>query len=70
MAQHDILTVFHYVPLHFFLGGEEYGRTAGDMKVTEDIRAKLLRLPLFYGMTDDEVETVAQTVAGFYDRKI
>ncbi|MBI4964440.1 MAG: dTDP-4-amino-4,6-dideoxygalactose transaminase [Desulfomonile tiedjei] len=70
MAQHDILTVFHYVPLHSSPGGIKYGRTAGTMNVTEDVSARVLRLPLYYGMTDDEVETVAKTLADFYGRKI
>jgi len=70
MAQHDILTVFHYVPLHSSPGGEKYGRAAGDMKVTEDVSARLLRLPLFYGMTDDEVKAVVARLAGFFHRKI
>lgn len=70
MAQHDILTVFHYVPLHSSPGGGKYGRAAGAMTVTEDMSARLLRLPLFYGMADDEVEEVAATLAGFYGRKI
>jgi len=70
MAHHDILTVFHYVPLHSSPGGKKYGRASGDMKVTEDVSARLLRLPLFYGMTDDEVEAVVNTLAGFYARRI
>jgi dTDP-4-amino-4,6-dideoxygalactose transaminase len=61
-----ILAVFHYVPLHSSPGGRRYGRVAGDMEVTDDISDRLLRLPLYYGMTDADVELVVSAVTEFY----
>ena len=52
---------FHYVPLHNSPAGVRFGRTAGRLKNTEDLAARLLRLPLWYGMID-EPEQVVQAV--------
>ncbi len=52
---------FHYVPLHNSPAGVRFGRAAGRLKNTEDLAARLLRLPLWYGMID-EPERVVQAV--------
>ena len=49
-----IATQFHYVPLHASPAGRRLGRTAGPMAVVEDVSARLLRLPLFPDMTEDQ----------------
>jgi len=61
-----ILAVFHYVPLHSSPAGMKYGRPAGDLSVTEDISGRLLRLPLYYEMRDEDVDTVIDAVKEFY----
>lgn len=61
-----ILAVFHYVPLHSSPAGLRLGRAAGPMTVTDDIAARLLRLPLYYGMTDAEQDEVAAAVLEFH----
>jgi dTDP-4-amino-4,6-dideoxygalactose transaminase len=68
MTEHGIMTVFHYVPLHSSPGGKLYGRTAGQMTVTDRVSTTLVRLPLYYSMTDEEIETVAGALSNFYDR--
>jgi dTDP-4-amino-4,6-dideoxygalactose transaminase len=62
----DIQAVFHYIPLHSSPAGVKYGRTSGDMKVTDEISDQLLRLPLYYGMTNDEMERVVEAINSFY----
>jgi dTDP-4-amino-4,6-dideoxygalactose transaminase len=57
-----IHAVFHYVPLHGSDAGRRYGRQAGDLTVTEDASERLVRLPLWPGMTDGEVERVIDAV--------
>jgi dTDP-4-amino-4,6-dideoxygalactose transaminase len=52
---------FHYIPLHLSPAGQTYGRAHGDLPVTCDLAARLLRLPLWYGM-DAEVESVIATL--------
>ena len=64
----DILAVFHYVPLHSSPAGMKYGRPAGDMSVTDDISRRLLRLPLYYEMTDEDVDGVVTAVKEFYGK--
>jgi dTDP-4-amino-4,6-dideoxygalactose transaminase len=50
MAQAGIETTFHYVPLHSSPAGQRFGRTVGDLDVTEDISTRLVRLPLYPAM--------------------
>lgn len=50
MKAHDIHPVFHYVPLHNSPAGLKYGRSSGDLRVTEDISECLLRLPMWTGL--------------------
>jgi dTDP-4-amino-4,6-dideoxygalactose transaminase len=56
-----IYAAFHYVPLHSSPAGQRYGRTAGELPVTEDVADRLLRLPLWPDMT---AEQIAQVVDG------
>ncbi len=62
----DILAVIHYVPLHSSPAGRRYGRPSGDLRVTEDLSSRLLRLPLFFEMTDRDVDRVVAAVKEFY----
>jgi dTDP-4-amino-4,6-dideoxygalactose transaminase len=68
LRQEEILAVFHYVPLHSSPAGVKYGRTAGDMSVTDDISGRLLRLPLYYEMTEKDVDRVIAAVKEFYGK--
>jgi len=61
-----IKAIFHYVPLHSSPAGRRLCRTSGDMVVTDDISDRLLRLPLYYDMTEDDVSRVVESVYEFY----
>lgn len=61
-----ILAVFHYIPLHSSPAGRRYGRTCGNMKVTNDASDRLLRFPLYYEMNDDDIDKVVKAVEEFY----
>ena len=65
----DMLTVSHYVPLHSSPGGQKFGRASGSFKVTDDISDRLLRLPLYFGITDSQVDAVIDAVKGFYSQR-
>ena len=54
---------FHYVPLHSAPAGRRYGRTPAPMPVTDDIAARLVRLPLYHAMRDQSVVMEAVTEA-------
>ena len=49
-----ILAVFHYLPLHLSDVGRKFGGKEGDCPVTEDVSDRLLRLPFFNTMTEDQ----------------
>lgn len=55
-------SVFHYVPLHSAPAGVRYGRVHGSMSITDNYSARLLRLPLWPGMSDDEINRVIDAV--------
>ncbi|TSA52138.1 MAG: dTDP-4-amino-4,6-dideoxygalactose transaminase [Planctomycetaceae bacterium] len=65
----DIHAVFHYVPLHSSPAGMKYGRTSGEMNVTDDLSERVLRLPIYYEMREDDVSKVAESVTSFYNQK-
>jgi dTDP-4-amino-4,6-dideoxygalactose transaminase len=65
LAAHGILAVFHYLPLHLSKFGLRYGGKAGDLPVTEDISDRLLRLPFFCALTDEDQTRVIETVCEF-----
>ena len=52
---------FHYVPLHDAPAGTRFARTSGVLRYTEDVARRLVRLPLWYGMSD-EPERVIRAV--------
>ncbi|WP_342634195.1 dTDP-4-amino-4,6-dideoxygalactose transaminase [Lichenibacterium ramalinae] len=55
--------VFHYVPLHSAPAGLRYARAHGPLPHTEDLSARMVRLPLWAGLSDDAVDTVVDLVA-------
>ncbi len=55
-------TVFHYVPLHSSPAGRRYGRVSGTMVHTESISDRVLRLPLWVGMTREMVEHIVKSL--------
>jgi dTDP-4-amino-4,6-dideoxygalactose transaminase len=57
----EIGASFHYVPLHSSPQGEKLGYKAIDLPITEDLSARLIRLPVFPSMTKEQVEYVASS---------
>jgi len=55
--------VFHYVPLHSSAGGRRFGRTSGELRHTDDIASRLIRLPMWIGMQRADVDRAATIVA-------
>jgi dTDP-4-amino-4,6-dideoxygalactose transaminase len=56
----DVHAVFHYVPLHSSPAGAAVGRAHGPLDVTDRVSERLVRLPLWVGMTDDDIEHVIE----------
>ncbi|MBD1878313.1 dTDP-4-amino-4,6-dideoxygalactose transaminase [Coleofasciculus sp. FACHB-T130] len=61
-----INAVFHYVPLHSSPAGRRYGRVCGNMNVTDDISNRLLRLPIFYELSDQQIQVITKAVKQFF----
>lgn len=69
LKKKDILSVFHYIPLHSSPAGKKYGRAAGRLRVTNSVSDRLLRLPLFYDIENSELDLVIKTVKNFFRNK-
>ena len=65
LKTHDILSVFHYLPLHCAPMGLRYGGKAGDCPITEDISDRLIRLPFYYNLSDDDQAYVIEKIQRF-----
>ncbi len=62
LADQGISSVIHYVPLHSSPAGMRHGRASGSLAATDRQAARLLRLPLFAGLSDAECDRVVETV--------
>lgn len=58
LKENEITSVFHYIPLHSSPAGLKYGRFVGDMNVTNKVSDTLVRLPMFYDITDKELNKI------------
>ena len=67
MREKDILAVFHYIPLHSAPAGLKYGRFDGEDEVTTPYSERLVRLPLYYKLTDEDLQTVINAVKEFFE---
>jgi dTDP-4-amino-4,6-dideoxygalactose transaminase len=63
LDEQGIVAVFHYVPLHSSPAGRRFGRTPHELPVTDATSDRLVRLPLWVGMGEAEVEAVTTAVA-------
>ena len=68
LKEHNVLSVFHYIPLHSAPAGLKFGRFHGVDEYTTKDSNRLTRLPLYYGMTKEDRDTVIQTVIEFFKR--
>jgi dTDP-4-amino-4,6-dideoxygalactose transaminase len=66
LSDAGVNTVSHYVPLHSSPAGGRYGRVHGSMEVTDDVSERLLRLPVWVGMTADDADYVADALRGIF----
>lgn len=66
MKEAEILTVFHYIPLHSSPAGERFSQFVGDDRFTTRESERLLRLPLFYNLSDNNQSTVISSLLSFF----
>jgi dTDP-4-amino-4,6-dideoxygalactose transaminase len=65
LKSQNIHALFHYLPLHLSVQGRKFGGKPGDCPVTEWVSDRLVRLPLYFDLTDDDVQRVIETVCDF-----
>ncbi len=66
LKKQEISAVFHYVPLHSAPAGEMFGRFDGEDRYTTTESDRLVRLPMYYGLTEEDQQRVIAAVKSFY----
>jgi dTDP-4-amino-4,6-dideoxygalactose transaminase len=66
LKNENIMAIFHYVPLHSSKAGQKYGYLSGSDQYTTEHSERLLRLPLYYGLKDEEIDRVIDSVVRFF----
>lgn len=67
MKENGVLTVFHYIPLHTSPAGQKFGRFHGEDRYTTRESERLVRLPMYYGLTLDQVDFICGLVKNFFE---
>jgi dTDP-4-amino-4,6-dideoxygalactose transaminase len=67
--EQKIGAIFHYVPLHSSRGGQLYGRTSGSLELTDSLSERLIRLPLWIGISEHEKNTVVEVLERALDEQ-
>ncbi len=65
LKEKEIIAPFHYIPLHLSPVGKKYGYKEGDLPLTEEYSSRLIRLPLYADMSEEEVNKVCEEVSNF-----
>jgi dTDP-4-amino-4,6-dideoxygalactose transaminase len=68
LKRNKIGAVFHYVPLHSSPAGMRFGRTCGDLLLTTSLSERLIRLPMWFGLSEAQQERVVDVLAVFLRR--
>jgi dTDP-4-amino-4,6-dideoxygalactose transaminase len=66
LKRDGIKAVFHFVPLHSSPAGRRYGNTKRDLITTESIAKRIVRLPLFNELTDENISGIVETIRKFF----
>lgn len=66
LKENDIQSVFHYIPLHTAPAGLRFGRFHGEDVYTTKESERLARLPMFYGLKEEQVRYIADKIKEFY----
>jgi len=66
MNERDVNCVFHYIPLHSAPAGKKFGKFIGEDVYTTKESERLMRLPMFYNITEEQTEKVVKTLKAFY----
>lgn len=68
LKENGVLAVFHYIPLHGAPAGRKYGEFIGEDKYTTRESERLVRLPMYYNLSEEDITYVAELISRFYAR--
>lgn len=66
LKENGIGAVFHYIPLHSSPAGQKFGTFFGEDKYTTKESERIIRLPMYYGLKENEVEYVVEKIKEFF----
>lgn len=66
LKENGVGSAFHYIPLHSAPAGIKFGRFDGKDEITTVYSERLVRLPMYYGLSDVDIQKVIKTVKDFY----
>ena len=69
MKENDILCVFHYVPLHSAPAGLKFGRFVGEDEHTTPDSDRLVRLPMYYNLAEEDIQKVIDKTLEFFEQR-
>ena len=67
LKAHGVDTAFHYIPLHSAPAGRRFGRFAGVDEYTTRESERLTRLPMYYGLREEDIREIVRVTEGFVD---
>lgn len=70
LKERGIMGVFHYVPLHSSPAGQRFGRSCGMLPVTMELSERLIRLPFWVELADEEIRAISGNVYDFFAHKV
>ena len=68
LKENGVLAVFHYIPLHGAPAGQKYGEFIGEDKYKTRESERLVRLPMYYNLSEEDITYVAELISRFYAR--
>lgn len=68
LKEHEVMAVFHYIPLHSAPAGRKFGRFNGEDRYTTRESERLVRLPLYYGLSEQDQDKVIQLIYDFFSK--
>ncbi len=66
LNQNGIMAIFHYVPLHSSPAGLKYGRFNGKDTYTTDLSSRLIRIPLYYGLMNEDIIYICKVIKDYF----
>lgn len=66
LRDRDVQSTFHYIPLHSAPAGRKFGRFAGDGVYTTAESERIVRLPMYYGLAEEDQDRVIEAVRAFF----